>query len=147
MSGLTSEKIMNLIIIGTGIFLIVLAGGRFLVDPVGAQSAFGIANVDTGDNYSFHYIKGIRDLIIGVYFLILVAYRHHKLLGWFLAVSGVIAATDAWVVLGYNDGHGVLDAWMHLTALPICIVGAWFYLMRSSTAATVSPAERVGQLG
>lgn len=132
MNKMSTEKFMNIVIIGTGLFLIVLAGGRFLIDPSGAQTGFGISNVDTNDNYSFHYIKGVRDLIIGVYLLILLYYKHHKLLGWFLAVSGVIAATDAWVVLGYNHGHTALDAWMHLTALPICIGGAIYYLTRAS---------------
>lgn len=127
---MSTEKLMNFIIIGTGFFLIILAGGRFLVDPIGGQEAFGIPlEVNTNGNYSFHYVKGIRDLIIGVYFLILVYYKHHKLLGWFLLVSGVIAATDAWVVLGYN-GNEVLNAWMHLTALPICIGGGLYYLLK-----------------
>lgn len=118
---------MDFVVIATGIFLIVLAGGRFLVDPIGGQAAFGIPQVDTDGNLSFHYIKGIRDVVIGVYILILVYHKHEKLLGWFLFVSGAIAATDGWVVMGYN-GNGPLHAWMHLTALPICIGGGLFYL-------------------
>lgn len=129
---MNTEKLMNFAIIGTGLFLIILAGGRFLVNPIGGQIAFGIPlDVDTKGNYSFHYVKGIRDLIIGMYFLILVYYKHYKLLGWFLLVSGVIAATDAWVVLGYN-GNQILNAWMHLTALPICIGGGIYYLLKTN---------------
>lgn len=126
---MNTSKIMNVVIIGTGLFLIFLAGGRFLVDPIGGQAGFGIPQVETNGNLSFHYIKGIRDVIIGVYLLILVYYKHHKLLGWFLLVSGVIAGTDAWVVLGYN-GNEILTAWMHLTALPICIGGGLYYLSK-----------------
>ncbi|VXC27995.1 DUF4267 domain-containing protein [Maribacter litoralis] len=125
------SKLMNPIIIATGFFLIILAGGRFLFDPIGGQNAFGIPQVETNGNLSFHYIKGIRDVIVGVFFLILVYYKHYKLLGWFLLVSGVIAATDAWIVLGYNRNN-VLDAWMHLSALPICILGCIYYLRKNT---------------
>jgi len=97
---MNASKIMNFVVIATGVFLIVMAGGRFLVDPIGGQAGFGIPQVDTNGNLSFHYIKGIRDVIIGVYLLILAYYKHSKLLGWFLLVSAVIATTDAWVVMG-----------------------------------------------
>ncbi|MEM1179994.1 MAG: DUF4267 domain-containing protein [Acidobacteriota bacterium] len=124
------NRIMDFAIIATGFFLIVLAGGRFLVDPIGGQGAFGIQQVGTDGNLSFHYIKGIRDLVIGVYFLILVYYKHDILLGWFLLVSAIIAGTDAWIVIGYN-GNSLLHAWMHLTALPICVGGGLFYLLKN----------------
>ncbi|MEM7511943.1 MAG: DUF4267 domain-containing protein [Bacteroidota bacterium] len=104
-----------------------------LVDPIGGQAGFGIQQVDTNGNYSFHYLKGIRDVIVGVYLLILVYYRHEKLLGWFLLVSGVIAATDAWVVMGYN-GNSALDAWMHISAIVICNVGGFYYLLKDGTS-------------
>jgi len=126
---MNTNKTMNFIVIATGFFLIILAGGRFLVDPIGGQAGFGIPQVDTHGNLSFHYIKGIRDVIIGVYFLILAYYKHHKLLGWFLLVSGVIAAADAWVVLGYNGNH-LLSAWMHLSAIAICFICGPYYLLK-----------------
>lgn len=126
-----TRKIMDAIVAVTGIGLI-LIGGRFLIAPDIAEPGFGIA-VDTDGNHSYHYIKGIRDLIIGVYFIVLVYYRHNKLLGWNLVLAGVIAATDAWIVMGYN-GNSALHAWMHLSALIVCIVTAGFYLTQKDTA-------------
>ncbi|MEM6308496.1 MAG: DUF4267 domain-containing protein [Pseudomonadota bacterium] len=128
---MTADKVMNAIVTITGIGLIVI-GGRFLVAPDIGEAGFGMT-VDTNDNFSYHYIKGIRDLIIGVCFIVLVYYQHSKLLGWNLLLAGVIAATDAWVVMGYN-GNSALDAWMHLGALVVCIVTGVYYMRRQNTA-------------
>ena len=59
-----ATKISYVIAFITGLGLIFL-GARFLLSPEVAEAGYGIHFNEQGD-YSFHYIKGIRDILSGL---------------------------------------------------------------------------------
>lgn len=65
-----TKKISRAIAFLTRLGLISL-GARFVISPETAEAGYGIRFKKQGD-YSFHYIKGIRDLFAGLIFCILV---------------------------------------------------------------------------
>ena len=109
-----------------GIFLLFI-GIRFLVIPEAGEVGFGIVFNEAG-NYSFHYIKGIRDLFSGVFLLYLLKVRQFKVLGWFLVLAVAIPTVDTWVVLSYNQAD-MLKTIPHLSAILLCLVTGVYFLV------------------
>ncbi|HXL55671.1 MAG TPA: DUF4267 domain-containing protein [Chitinophagaceae bacterium] len=71
----------------TGLGLIFL-GARFLIAPEIAEVGYGIHFNEQGD-YSFHYAKGIRDLMSGLLICIFVLSKQTKALGTTLLVGTI----------------------------------------------------------
>ncbi len=67
----------------------VFLGARFFFAPEAATDAFGIRFNANGD-YSFHHIKGIRDIFSGVLLCALVLMKERRALGMMLFVATII---------------------------------------------------------
>ena len=100
---------------GAGMIFI---GARFLLSPEIAEAGYGIHFNEQGD-YSFHYIKGIRDLFSGLLICILALSRQTKALGITLLFGTMIPVTDMLIVLS-KDYNSLTQAMPHITAIIIC---------------------------
>ena len=103
----------------TGIGMIFL-GARFLLSPEVAETSFGIRFNEQGD-YSFHYMKGIRDIFSGVVLCLLLLTRQIKALGITLLVGTIIPVVDMLIVLS-KDYNGIAPAMSHISAIIVCSV-------------------------
>lgn len=103
----------------TGLGLIFL-GTRFLLSPEIAEAGYGIHFNEQGD-YSFHYIKGIRDILSGVLFCAFVLMNERRALGVTLLAGTIVPVADMLIVLS-KSYNGVLQAMPHIIAIIICSV-------------------------
>lgn len=112
-----TKKIFIAIAFLTGIGMIFI-GARFLLTPEIAEGSYGIHFNEHGD-YSFHYIKGIRDLFTGLLICIFVLSKQTKALGITLLTGTIIPIVDMLIVLskGYN---GLAQAIPHISAIIVC---------------------------
>jgi quercetin dioxygenase-like cupin family protein len=103
----------------TGLGLIFI-GARFLIIPETAEAGYGIHFNEQSD-YAFHYIKGIRDLMLGLLLCIFVLSKQTKALGTTLLVGTIVPIVDMFIVLSkpYND---VAQAIPHISAIIICFL-------------------------
>jgi hypothetical protein len=100
----------------------IFLGARFFFSPEVATAAFGIRFNAHGD-YSFHHIKGIRDIFSGVLLCALVLMNEKRALGMMLLTATIIPVSDMLVVLG-KSYNGIPQAMPHIIATLICsIVG------------------------
>lgn len=101
---------------------LVFIGCRFLLQPEVAEHAFGI-DVNTGGDYSFHYIKGIRDLFSGAVIALLAVLNMRKAL-LIVLLSGIfIPIVDMTLVLQATHGN-VMTAMPHISAIILTIISA-----------------------
>jgi hypothetical protein len=98
----------------------IFLGARFFFSPEAATAAFGIHFNANGD-YSFHHIKGIRDIFSGVLLCALVLMKERRALGVMLFVATMIPVSDMLTVLG-KSYTGVQQAMPHIIATLICLV-------------------------
>jgi hypothetical protein len=111
----TSYTIASLLGLGM-IFL----GLRFFISPEVATTGYGIHFNNQGD-YSFHYIKGIRDIFSGLVICAFVLMNERRALGITLLAGTMIPVTDMLIVLG-KSYNSVLQALPHIIAIIICAV-------------------------
>ncbi|MBO9727753.1 MAG: DUF4267 domain-containing protein [Chitinophaga sp.] len=127
---------------------LVYIGCKFLLQPEIAEHGFGI-DVNTGGDYSFHYIKGIRDLFSGAIITLLAALNMRKALLVVLLSGIFVPIVDMTLVLQATHGN-VMTAMPHIIAIvltAIAAVGIQFYGPRAekasaSLAAVGTPAIR-----
>ena len=112
-------KISYAIAFITGLGMIFL-GVRFFLSPEVATAGYGIHFNAQGD-YSFQYIKGIRDIFSGLLMCVFVLLNERRALGVALLAGTMIPLTDMLIVLSKNY-NGVLQAIPHITAIIICSV-------------------------
>ena len=103
----------------TGLGLIFI-GARFLLSPEIAEAGYGIHFNEQGD-YSFHYIKGIRDIFSGLLICVFVLINERRPLGVTLLAGTIIPVTDMLIVLN-KSYNGVQQAMPHIIAIIICFV-------------------------
>ena len=109
----------------TGLGLIFI-GARFFLVPVDAEHAFGI-QVNTGNNFAFHYIKGIRDIFSGLVLTVLVLTRQYRALGMLSLIAVIIPATDMSIVASQTTFQ-TAALYPHLSAVIIAILLGIHYL-------------------
>ena len=114
-----TTKICNTIAILLGLGMIFL-GVRFFLAPEVATAGFGIRFNAAGD-YSFHQIKGIRDIFSGLLLCAFVLMNERRALGVMLSIATIIPISDMLVVLGKNY-TGIAEAMPHIVATVICMV-------------------------
>jgi quercetin dioxygenase-like cupin family protein len=93
-------------------------GARFLIAPEAAEISYGIHFNENGD-YSFHYIKGIRDLLSGLLICIFVLSKQIKALGTFLLLGTMVPVVDMLIVLS-KDYNSPAQAIPHVSAIVTC---------------------------
>ncbi|SHN10370.1 DUF4267 domain-containing protein [Chitinophaga sp. CF418] len=106
--------------------LLIFIGARFLLSPDVAEQAFGIQTV-TGNDFSFHYIKGIRDLSAGVAILAMLLTHTQRGLAIMLLTASIVPVTDFLIVL-HAPGHLSAHLYPHLTAVVLGLVLGCYYL-------------------
>ncbi|HEY5745507.1 MAG TPA: DUF4267 domain-containing protein [Chryseolinea sp.] len=108
---------------GIGLLFI---GLRFFLDPPGAETDFGINTLTNGD-FSFQYIKGIRDFFSGLIILILLWQKEWRALGFVLLAGSIIPAADFCIVLS-QPGFTTRHLYPHLVAVLICLACGSYYI-------------------
>jgi|GEM_PF-657329 len=98
----------------------IFLGARFFTSPELATAGFGIHFNAQGD-YSFDYIKGIRDIFSGLIICAFVLLKEQRALGLTLLAGTMIPLSDMLIVLG-KSYNGVQQALPHLIAIIICFV-------------------------
>lgn len=112
-----TKKISIAITFLVGLGMIFL-GARFLISPESAELGYGIRFNEQGD-YSFHHIKGIRDLFSGLLICALVLTAQTKALGISLLIATIIPFTDLLIVLS-KDYTGITQTIPHFAAIMVC---------------------------
>jgi hypothetical protein len=98
----------------------IFLGVRFFLSPEAATAGYGIHFNEEGD-YSFHYIKGIRDIFSGLLICAFVLMNQRRALGLTLLAGTIIPVTDMLIVLS-KSYNGTLQAMPHIIAIMICAV-------------------------
>jgi hypothetical protein len=109
---------------------ILFVGSRFLWDPAGAAGGFGIANsppISTGFA-AWLAVKAGRDMVSGLFVLLLMANGATRLLGEFMLLASLIAIGDAATVLRSGGSRAAAFGIHALTALVIIATGACLIL-------------------
>lgn len=128
MKTITQKSVFTLSLL-TGLTLVFI-GARFLIAPMAAELAFGI-HVPSGSDYSFQYIKGIRDLFSGVILLLLLFTRQYRALGLVLLSSMMVPATDFSVVMAHPDFE-TAKLYPHLIAILLGLCLGLYYLLNNA---------------
>jgi hypothetical protein len=118
---LTGYLLSGLIAVG-----IVFIGSRFLWDPAAASRDFGIPNplsLSTGF-IGWLAVKGVRDIVSGLFIFLLMVSGPPRLLGVFMLVASLIAMGDAAIVLRSGGSRTAAFGIHGLTALVIIAAGA-----------------------
>ena len=114
-----TTKISYVVAFIAGLGLIFI-GTRFLLAPEIAEAGYGIHFNEEG-NYSFHYIKGIRDIFSGLLICIFCLVNERRALGVTLLAGTIIPVTDMLIVLN-KSYNSVLQTMPHIIAIIICSV-------------------------
>ena len=114
-----TTKISYVVAFITGLGMVFL-GIRFFLSPEVATAGFGIHFNAQGD-YSFHYIKGIRDIFSGLLICVFVLMNERRPLGVTLLAGTMIPVNDMLIVLS-KSCNSVLQAMPHIIAIVICSV-------------------------
>ena len=114
-----TKRIAFVIALLTGLGMIFI-GARFLLSPEVAEAGYGLRFNEQGD-YSFHYIKGIRDIFSGLLLCVFVLMNERRALGVTLLAGTMIPLTDMLIVLG-KSYNGIQQAIQHIIAVIICFV-------------------------
>ncbi|WP_052496132.1 DUF4267 domain-containing protein [Pedobacter lusitanus] len=114
----------------TGLGLIFI-GARFFLSPEVAEAGFGIHFNEQG-NYSFHYIKGIRDIFSGLLICLFVLMNEKRALGVTLLAGTMVPISDMLIVLSKNY-NGFVQAVPHILAIIICLISGIILLASTQT--------------
>jgi hypothetical protein len=114
-----TTKISFTIAFVLGLAMIFL-GARFFFSPEAATADFGIQFNSNGD-FSFHHIKGVRDIFSGILLCALVLLKERRALGVMLLAATIIPFSDLLVVLS-KSYTGLPQAISHIIATIICFV-------------------------
>jgi hypothetical protein len=129
-----TKKISITIAFLTGLGMIFI-GARFLLSPEIAEAGYGIHFNANGD-YSFHYIKGIRDVFTGLLICILILTKQTKAVGTTLAVGTIIPIVDMVIVLT-KDYTSIVQAIPHISAIIVCaVIGIILLVSKTSNKAS-----------
>jgi len=120
-----TTKTATFISLLTGLGMIFI-GTRFLLSPEIAEEGYGIRFNQHGD-YSFHYIKGIRDLYSGIIICLFFLTKQPKALGITMLAGTMIPFTDMLIVT-FRDYNGISAAIPHLSAMIVCAVSGGILL-------------------
>jgi hypothetical protein len=91
---------------------VIAMGATYLIAPTGTARGFGLPEWPEGRLAAWLNIKGIRDIVMGVSVLVLLATSGPHAMGWYLLVSALVPIGDAVTVLRYHGSK--LLAWaMH----------------------------------
>jgi hypothetical protein len=119
------ERILLIItgLIGLGLIFI---GVRFLIAPEMGERGYGLNSSENAD-YSFHYIKGIRDLFCGTLILALVLWKRRAELALTLGLGAMIPFVDFLVILNAQNSNPAA-LWIHgVTAIALVALAGFLF--------------------
>lgn len=121
---LTERPAKHRHLIWLGVFaglVLVVIGGRFLIDPRAAQHMFGLAK--GGLAYELHAVVGLRDLWLGLIAIILASLKEWRAMAVWFGLGAVVCAADSAIVaattgklraIAFHIGSGVFCGWLAL---------------------------------
>lgn len=112
-------------------------GLRFLLDGQGAAAGFGIDPWPTGTAAGYFAVKGIRDVVLGLIILALLALGQRRATGVVLAIASLIPIVDMVIVLTHGGSVATALGVHGLTAV-VVLVNACL-LLRERAAVEVQP--------
>lgn len=125
-------------LLGLGMIFI---GIRFLAAPETGERDYGL-NFSENADYSFHYIKGIRDLFCGTLICALALWKRRAELALTLGLGAMIPAADFLIVL--NASHSNPAAlWIHgVTAVVLVILAGFLFRSEAKNGVALTAAAR-----
>jgi hypothetical protein len=129
-----TQKISIAIAFLTGLGMVFI-GPRFLLAPEVAEAGYGLHFNNQGD-YSFHYIKAVRDVFSGLVICLLILSKQTKALGITLAVGTIIPTADMLIVLSKDYNH-IAQAIPHISAIIVCAAAGTMLLIKKTQAKTL----------
>lgn len=135
-----------LIISGLAGLGMIFIGIRFLAAPETGERGYGL-NFSENADYSFHYIKGIRDLFCGTLILALVLWKRKAELALTLGLGAMIPFVDFLVVLNAGNSNPAA-VWIHgVTTIVLAALAGFLFRSYAKndnalTAARNDPAAR-----
>ncbi len=112
-------------------------GLQFLLDGQGAAAGFGIDPWPTGTAAGYFAVKGIRDVVLGLIILALLALGQRRATGVVLAIASLIPIVDMVIVLTHGGSVATALGVHGLTAV-VVLVNACL-LLRERAAVEVQP--------
>ena len=105
---------------------IVFIGARFLWDPAIASRDYGVPDpVSPSAGFTpWQAVKGVRDIVSGLFVFLLMVSAPPRLLGEFMLVASLIAMGDAAIVLRSGGSRTAAFGIHGATALVIIAAGA-----------------------
>ena len=105
-------------LIGLGIIFI---GARFLLTPEVAAAGFGLPASAAGDAGAYLTTKGVRDIVSGLFVLVLLASGQTRALGLVLLVASLIPLGDMAVVLAHTGPPSIAFGVHGVTAVTVLL--------------------------
>jgi Domain of unknown function (DUF4267) len=114
-------------LIGLGLIFV---GIRFLVAPEAGERGYGL-NFSENADYSFHYVKGVRDLFCGLLILAFVLWKRRAELALTLGLGAMIPFVDFLVVLNAPNSNP-LALWIHgVTSILLFALAGFLFRSRA----------------
>lgn len=120
------------LLLGLGMIFL---GSRFFWSPETATAEYGI-HFNVQRDYSFHYIKGIRDIFSGLIICVFVLLNERRALGVTLLAGTMIPLNDMLIVLS-KSYNSIFQALPHIVAIAICAVFGIILLATKSQSKTL----------
>lgn len=125
-----------------GAAFILYIGISYLVTPETIATGFGLPAVPDGDASGFLNLKGVRDTVIGLAILVLLAARQRYALGVLTLVVALIPVGDMLTVLHWHGSTATALGVHGLTAVFVAITGG--LLVREHRTETVRTPAALG---
>lgn len=130
------RKISMAIAFLTGLGLIFI-GARFLITPEVAEISYGLRFNEHGD-YSFHYIKGIRDMLPGLLICIFAILKQTKALAITLLAGTMVPVVDM-LIVGSKGYNGISALIPHICAIIVCALFGLILLLHKPKITSRKP--------
>jgi hypothetical protein len=132
------RRLTTVLTIALGLFPISF-GLYFLLDGHGAASGFGINPWPTGNAAGYFLVKGVRDLVLGLNILVLLAAGQRRATGIVMAVVTLVPVVDMIAVLTHGGSVATALGIHGLTA--VIVAAAAVLLLRERPLVEVDRAE------
>lgn len=123
------------------IFVIVLGlapisfGLQFLLVPQWAASGFGIDPWPTGNEAGYFLVKAVRDIVLGLNILILLALRQWRATAIVMALATLVPVVDMITVLTHGGSVATAVGIHGVTAVIVAFAAVLLFRLRPATSA------------
>ncbi|PXX68964.1 uncharacterized protein DUF4267 [Nocardia tenerifensis] len=117
-----------------GAAFILYIGISYLITPDTTAPGFGLPAWPDGDAVAFMNLKGVRDTVLGVLIVVLLAAKQRYALGIVTLVIALVPVGDMITVLSWNGSPAAAFGIHGLTAVFVFLTGA--LLLREHQVAT-----------